>query len=559
MAGREICEVRRIIDPNGREIASIQGKVTDGPLWPRVTVSSSVHDAGRNVAVIEFVWSTKPILLGFGRLALFSSLLGVAAYAAIRRFPLRALEEAWRRMAYMASHDLLTELPDRHALRDHLVQVLASADRRGDRVGVLCLDLDRFKNVNDTLGHAVGDQLLIAVAERLNQQIRSGDVLARLGSDEFAIIQKSANQQPEGSLALAERLIECLTPPPFEIDGRQVSIGVSIGIALAQWESVSSAGELMVNADLALYKAKESGRSTYCFFEPSMNDQVQRRKTLETELETALADGQFEVHYQPQLDLVSNAVVGVEALLRWQHPEHGLLLPGEYIPVAEDSGLIVPIGEWVVRKACEDIAPYDGLAVAVNLSPAQFRDGDLVGRVKAVLAETGLQPERLELEITERVLMADDDETLQALQHLHELGVRFAMDDFGTGYASLSYLGKFPFSKIKIDRSFIGDIEDREEAFAIVRASVSLSRSLGIRATAEGLETMGQLSILRREECHEVQGFLISRPLGKADLDQFLQHDFCPFHCPLLSPEALVPRPPLRLVDRVVPASLVSS
>ena len=383
--------------------------------------------------------------------------------------------------------------------------------RRGMRFAVLCLDLDRFKGVNDTLGHPIGDKLLIAAADRLRSCVREVDTIARLGGDEFAILQ-AYDDHPEHTAALARRICECMARP-FEIDGHQVVVGSSIGIALAP-DDGESPDDLLRNADMALYRAKADGRGIYRFFEPEMDARMQARRMLELDLRKALETNEFRLYYQPLVDMQSNEVSGFEALLRWPHANHGLVSPSDFIPVAEEIGLIVPLGEWVIRQACRDAARWPGdVRVAVNLSPAQFRSDNLVAIVFSALSRSGLKPNRLELEITENALLENSDATLTTLHALRDMGVRIAMDDFGTGYSSLSYLRSFPFDKIKIDGSFVRDLSGKADAAAIVNAVASLSRSLGMATTAEGVETDAQKALVKEAGYTEMQGFLFSEAI----------------------------------------------
>jgi diguanylate cyclase (GGDEF)-like protein/PAS domain S-box-containing protein len=423
------------------------------------------------------------------------------------------------KIAYMARHDALTDLPNRVLFNEQLEQAL---DRitRDRQFAVLCLDVDYFKRVNDTLGHPVGDILLTLVADRLRACIRNGDAIARLGGDEFAIGQVGA-QQPTEATALAARVIEAISAP-YDLDGHQVVIGMSIGIAVTP-DDGTEPGLLLRNADLALYRAKAEGRNVYRFFEPEMDARMQARRALELDLRKAVVNGEFELLYQPVVDIRTEQVRAFEALIRWRHPRRGTILPLEFIPLAEEIGLIVPVGEWVLRQACSEAAAWPGsVNVAVNLSPAQFKSRNLVPTVVSALAASGLSAGRLELEITESVLLQESDATLAMLHQLRGLGVKISMDDFGTGYSSLSYLRKFPFDKIKIDRSFIADMSDRDESLAIVRAIIAMGLSLGIGTTAEGVETREQLERLRKEGCTEAQGFLFSKPTPAADVERLL-------------------------------------
>jgi diguanylate cyclase (GGDEF)-like protein/PAS domain S-box-containing protein len=434
---------------------------------------------------------------------------------------IRERKKAEERIRFMAHHDMLTGLPNRVLFHDRLTQALALAQRNGSTVAVLCLDLDRFKNVNDLLGHGGGDQLLQRVATRLLESVRAHDTVARLSGDEFAIIQTGV-PHPDGAATLAERLVASVGMP-FELDDQQTMIGTSIGIALYPGDG-DTGEELIRAADTALYRAKEAGRHTFRFFEASMDLLLQERSQLERDLRQALAtQRELEVHYQPLIDCDAQEVMGFEALVRWNHPQRGPISPVEFIPLAEDCGLILPLGNWVLGTACRDAVRWpENMRVAVNLSPAQFRHADLAGEVLATLQQTGLAADRLELEITEGVLIADTDRTLATLNTLKQAGIHISLDDFGTGYSSLSYLQRFPFDKIKIDRSFVWEMENNPDSMAIVRAVIALGHSLRITVTAEGVETENQLALLQNENCDQVQGYLLGRPVPSKDLASLL-------------------------------------
>ncbi len=429
---------------------------------------------------------------------------------------LRERKQAEERLRHMAHHDLLTQLPNRALFNDRLDQALAQAERDGGAVAVLCLDLDRFKAVNDLLGHHGGDALLQQVAQRLLRAANDQDTVARFSGDEFVVLQTRI-AQPAGAEAAAKRMVAALGAP-FDLDGQPVLIGTSIGIAL--YPQDARAGEdLLRNADTALYRAKADGRGTYRFFEAEMDARLQERRRLERDLQQALLGNQLAVHFQPLGDCSTQAIVGFEALVRWNHPERGQVAPSDFIPMAEETGLIVPLGEWVLREACREAVRWpDSIRVAVNLSPVQFRHADLAERVIAILKDTGLPPERLELEVTEGVLIDDSARALSTLKALKQAGIRISLDDFGTGYSSLSYLQSFPFDKIKIDRSFIGNMPTNEDSRSIVRAIIALARSLRITVTAEGVETEEQLRLLRSEDCNQVQGYLLGRPAPAGDV-----------------------------------------
>jgi diguanylate cyclase (GGDEF)-like protein/PAS domain S-box-containing protein len=416
---------------------------------------------------------------------------------------------AERRIAHMARHDALTDLPNRVLFRERLADALADT-HRGAKLAVLYLDLDRFKGVNDTLGHPVGDELLKVVAGRLRYCIRETDTVARVGGDEFAIIQTGI-QEPLDTAVLARRVGEAVRAP-YELAGHAVVVDTSIGIAIAPGDGCEPDG-LLKAADMALYGAKADGRGTYRFFEPAMDMRMKERRELEIALRHALATGQFDLHYQPQVNLEDCRITGCEALLRWHHPERGMIPPTEFIPVAEEIGLIVPLGEWVLRKACVDAMSWpEDVKVAVNLSAIQITHQHISSVVVNALAASGLPAARLEIEITETVLLHNTEKTMATLHRLRELGVHISMDDFGTGYSSLSYLRKFPFDKIKIDRSFISGLPHNNESSAIVRAVAGLAKSLNMTATAEGVETAQQLEQVRLLGCVEMQGYLFSPP-----------------------------------------------
>ncbi len=430
----------------------------------------------------------------------------------------RRLIEA--KIAHMAHHDVLTNLPNRVLFREKIEEGFARVSR-GEMMAVFCLDLDHFKTVNDTLGHSMGDAVLREVTSRLLGCIREVDTVARLGGDEFAIIQVAVEDTQDAS-ALAQRIVDTLAAP-LVIEAHQVPIGTSLGIAIAPNDGMEP-DELLQKADFALYRAKAAGRGNFRFFEPEMDKEMRRRRTLEFDLHAALSAGQFELYYQPLVNLKSGQISAFEALLRWRHPERGLLGPDEFIPLAEETGLIVPIGEWVVHEACREATKWPkNVNVAVNLSPAQFRSRNLVQTIALALSNSGLRPGRLDLEITESVLLHDNQTALAMLRQIKALGVQISMDDFGTGYSSLSYLRSFPFDKIKIDRSFIRDLTKSDDCVAIVRAVTSLGSSLGMATIAEGVETSEQLERLRLEGCGEIQGFLISPPRSAADLAPLLE------------------------------------
>jgi diguanylate cyclase (GGDEF)-like protein/PAS domain S-box-containing protein len=429
-------------------------------------------------------------------------------------------QAAQEQISHMARHDALTNLPNRTLFREQLEQALRLA-KRSDQLAVFCLDLDHFKDINDSLGHPIGDALLKEVARRLGECAGENDTVARLGGDEFAIVQFCNDCDPSAVAALASHVVEKIAAP-YDIGGHQLVVGVSVGISLAP-EDGKNPDELLKNADLALYRAKADGRGTYRFFEAGMDARAQARRLLELDLRVALQRDEFEVHYQPVRDVATDQVVLFEALVRWNHAQRGLIAPINFIPLAEETGLIVQLGDWVLRRACMDAAGWSRkVGVAVNLSPVQFKNPNLVSSVTAALQASGLPADRLELEITESVLLQNSDGTLGILHELRAMGVKISLDDFGTGYSSLSYLRSFPFDKIKIDRSFVKELTTRDDSMAIIRAVTGLGKSLGIATTAEGVETSAQLELLRREGCTQVQGYLFSKPRPAAEVEGML-------------------------------------
>ncbi len=418
-------------------------------------------------------------------------------------------------IARIARHDALTDLPNRLLFGEKMVAGLARVAEKKTSMAVLCFDLDNFKAVNDSLGHPFGDKLLQELAKRLCVTVGNDDTIARLGGDEFAILHPIVSGQDAENLA--RRLISA-TSTPFSIDGQEIYSSICVGIAVAP-EHGTTADQLMKCADLALYRAKAEGRNTWRLFDPEMDVQIQARRALEVDLHRALAAGEFHLVYQPLINLATSDIVGMEALVRWKHPERGVISPAEFIPIAEETGLIVPLGEWVLRQACAEARKWPAtIKLAVNLSPVQFRSRTLVSVVINALAAARLSAARLELEITEAALMQNDDSLVTMLHQLRELGVRIAMDDFGTGYSSLSYLRRFPFDRIKIDQSFIADADSNADSAVIVRTIAALGEALGIETTAEGIETVEQLKLVQRAGCTEGQGYLIGRPNSAAEI-----------------------------------------
>jgi diguanylate cyclase (GGDEF)-like protein len=426
---------------------------------------------------------------------------------------------AERRIRHLAHHDGLTDLPNRALFHERLREELAGI-APNQQLAVLYIDIDEFKSVNDTLGHQVGDELLKSVAASLCHQANPNEFIARLGGDEFAIMQTAVRNQAE-TIGLVTRIFEAIRTP-FECLGHQVTTDASVGVAVAPRHG-KDLDQILKNADLAMYAAKSAGRRTWRFFEPTMDAWVKARRVLEMDMRQALLDGAFEVHYQPCVSLEDNRITGCEALARWRHPERGMISPAEFIPLAEETGLINELGEWVLNTACQDAMTWpEEFKLAVNVSPVQFKSGTLTLKIAAALAASRLPARRLELEITEAVLIRDDDAALAVLHQLRALGVRIALDDFGTGYSSLSYLKRFPFDKIKIDRCFVNDIATQGGS-SIVQAVVNIAAARDIVTLAEGVETSQQRELLHALGCTEMQGFLFSRPVPAADILRLLQ------------------------------------
>jgi diguanylate cyclase (GGDEF)-like protein len=430
--------------------------------------------------------------------------------------------QAEQRISWLAHHDSLTEVPNRFHFNEQLAIALQALPP-GEGLALHWIDLDRFKVVNDELGHAVGDALLKNIGGRLQAAVRRPDFVGRLGGDEFAIVQANVTNRQQ-AIAFAERLLRLLNQP-HQLMGHSVDMGASIGIALAP-EHGTNAEDLLKKADLALYSAKSAGRGTYVLFNPHQSYEKQARRRLEADLKSALPEHQLELYYQPIRDAKTHQIKSCEALMRWHHPQLGLIPPGDFIPLAEESGLILSMGEWALQQACAEAVTWPTpIGVTVNLSAVQFRGSDVYKTVEAALAKSGLEPSRLELEITESVLMHDDADTLATLHKLREKDIRIALDDFGTAFASLGYLRSFPFDTIKIDRSFARDLPERRDCTAIIRSVASLAHALNMRSVAEGIETQEQLAIVTDMGCDEVQGYYFNRPIPAAELANVLaQH-----------------------------------
>jgi diguanylate cyclase (GGDEF)-like protein len=484
---------------------------------------------GLHVRFADGLGATLALLAGLlAVLAGAGTALGVWLGMALRRPRTRehdALRAAEEKVHHLVRHDALTGLPNRGVFLERLSMALLGS-RRGDRMtAVLCLDVADFKAVNDTLGYAAGDLLLRHMSARLLASLRETDTLARMGPDEFAIIQADIDA-PAGAARLCERLLKLMTEP-FDLFGQATYVRANIGVALCPTDA-HGPEELLKQAGLALTRAKGDGGQTFRFFEGAMDSELRQRKALEQDLHHALQRDELELYYQPQIDLATRTMVGVEALLRWHHPKHGLIPPDRFIPLAEDSGLILPIGAWVLERACSQARAWQcaGLPqfrMSVNLSPVQFRDPDLALVVRGALERSGLAPDRLELEITERTLMEDTETNLAILRDLKQLGVKISIDDFGVGHSSLGYLRRFTFDEIKLDRSFVAALEHDPGAAAIVRATLSLGHSLGLDAVAEGVESAGQLAMLDAEGCRLAQGYYFSPPVHVEEINAMVR------------------------------------
>ena len=513
-AGAPDC-IKALIEPRQGEASGVEGAMID-EAWARHRAELArkkpfqgmrLRLRGAHGAVHHLEISGRPLL---GRGGEFLGYRGAG-----REVSDKVVAKA--RAEQLSRQDPLTGLPNRAELEARLDQAIELASGGGERAVLLRIDLDRFRLVNAALGSTVGDQLLVACADRMRVAVGEDGIVARVAGDEFAIV-KSGIGAPESAESLARSLVEKLAEP-FDLEGEKVVATASVGLVLVPDDGTEAAG-LLGQAELALFRAKREGGRSVARVEPGMAEALKERTELERDLRYALAEGQFELHYQPQILAGTQTAVGVEALLRWRHPERGLLLPADFLPVAEESGLIVPLGEWILRTACVQTAAWPDVRVSVNLSPGQFRRRDLVSQVRRVLEETGLDPKRLELEITEAALLASPAAAFETLDRLKELGIAVAMDDFGTAYSSPRYLQRV--GKIKIDRSFVAALEKREDARAAVRAIVGLGKSFGVAVCAEGVETEKQYELLSEEGCAELQGFYLSRPLEADEITSLL-------------------------------------
>jgi diguanylate cyclase (GGDEF)-like protein len=460
--------------------------------------------------------------LWFAAILVFFAALFAALVVYHSRRVARVLAESEARAQQLAGQDLLSGLPNRALFNQYLDAEIGRTARTGSAFALFYLDLDRFKEINDSFGHEAGDRLIKSATQRVGAILRGGDRLARLGGDEFAILQTEV-RNPRDCEKLAKRILQEMTQP-FDLGEQKVFVGMSIGIALHPHDAKDSQG-LMRRADLALYRAKNEGRNRFCFFEQRMGEELRMRKTVEDELRAAIERDELIAQYQPIVSADGGKLVGAEALVRWRHPVHGLISPERFVGVAEDSGLILPLGEWMLRRACADARRWPDLYIAVNVSPIQFRHSGFAAAVERVLKETDMEPSRLELELTEGVIVKDADQAENAIIELRAKGVRLALDDFGIGYSSLIYLRRFAFDKIKIDKSFLQSMEMTGESAIILHSIVHLGRALGLTVTAEGIENEEQQRFLQALGCHELQGFLFSQPLDADELTRLVKND----------------------------------
>jgi diguanylate cyclase (GGDEF)-like protein len=491
-----------------------------------VIVLATFSRAYSDFARMDFPWKTylPGTMIGDRILILLltcTALLSITMALKSRQI-VRSLVESEAHAKKMARHDLLSGLPNRFLFNELINTEIARCSRKNTQFALFYLDLDRFKETNDTFGHDAGDRLLKAVTERITKVLRCGDPLARIGGDEFAILQTQV-RDPRDCVMLANRILDAMAAP-FDLGEQQVFAGVSIGIALYP-QNANERQALMRLADFALYRAKHEGRNRFAFFEAKMGEQLRLRKTVEDELQAAITDSELRLLYQPIVSTEDQKMVGVEALVRWHHPTQGLLSPDSFIALAEERGLILPLGEWVLRKACTDALRWPSLRIAINVSPVQFRHKDFVASIERILEETGIEPQRLELELTEGVIVTDADLAEKSIMDLRATGIKMALDDFGTGYSSLIYLRRFAFDKIKIDRSFLLSLEPTGEGAIIVESIVHLGRALGLTVTAEGIETEEQVDFLKKIGCDELQGYYFSVPVSSEEINTRLMEE----------------------------------
>ncbi|WP_181700106.1 putative bifunctional diguanylate cyclase/phosphodiesterase [Chthonobacter albigriseus] len=511
----------RILRPDGTPV--VDEPSVQPLLWPVITAKAGFL---RDLGVMEISGTLRPVLLETLKVALGSAFLALLLFYLVRELPIRLLNRAMARANFLARHDVLTGLGNRALFIEQLEIVLGSQRTSQRPAAVFFVDIDHFKAVNDTHGHTAGDCLLRAFADRLKGAVRAGDTVARLGGDEFAVISTQLGD-PGEAMPIAQRLLAITateTDPPLPYAER---LGISIGVCVIKADSGLTPAAILKNADVALYQAKATGRGRACLFSAELDGQIRARRSLEEDLQTAVREGQFKLAFQPQVDLRTRRIIGAEALLRWDRPGHGSVSPAEFVPVAESTGIICDIDRWALEEACRVAAQLPGdISIAVNVSPMQFRRDDFVPGVIAALYRSGLPAHRLELEITEGMMLKDGPETFATLDLLNEMGVRVAVDDFGVGYSSLGYLSRFEFDRIKIDRMFVMKVDSDPSALAVVKAVIGLSQALGFKLIAEGIETHAQAATLIRLGCVEGQGFLYGRPMPAADLADLLASPF---------------------------------
>ncbi|MBK1648387.1 putative bifunctional diguanylate cyclase/phosphodiesterase [Rhabdochromatium marinum] len=511
-----------VLDADGA-IVAMHGEDDQELGLSTIVARHSIFDSGRKVGTLVLRRSVSQLVNNTVLVFLVSLGCGLGLFYFLRVVPIRALTETARQVTFLATHDDLTGLPRRHLLESRLSEAIVTARQTGGLVGVMMIDLDKFKDINDGYGHHIGDAALRALAERMMAGRSRKDVLARISGDEFCLVLPALESRTY-AIGVAEALLESVARP-IVAGGHKLHIGTSIGVAVFPQDGATG-DELMVNAGVALSKVKSGGRGTYRLFDQTMREHEEFRRMIERDMHIALENVQFVMHYQPQIDLTSGKLVGVEALVRWRHPERGFIGPAEFISVAEESGLIGPLGEWILARSCQDAAQWSGIKVSVNISPVQFREPALAAKVSRILSETTLPPRLLDLEVTEGVLISDTEKVLDIVLLLKTFGIGLSLDDFGTGFSSLRYLQKFPFDKLKIDSSFVRGINSDMKDAAIIRAAISMGRTMGLRINAEGFETEDQMDQLSAMGCDEVQGYFYSRPVPAKDIPALIDTDF---------------------------------
>ncbi|MCW2306445.1 putative bifunctional diguanylate cyclase/phosphodiesterase [Rhodobium gokarnense] len=514
--------VARVLDADGKTVA-VHGANDRELGFNTIVAHQSIFDSGRDVGTLILRRSIAALVNNTALVFLVCLGCGLALFYFLRVVPIRALTDTARQVTFLATHDELTGLPKRRMLASSLAEAIATARQTDGLVAVMMIDLDKFKDINDGYGHHVGDAALCAVAERMSVGRGRKGILARISGDEFCLVLPAIASR-NYAIGVAEALLESVARPIL-VEGHKLHINTSVGIAVFPQDGVTG-DELMVNADAALCQVKSGGRGAYRLFDQAMREHQAMRRLIERDMHVALEEGQFVMHYQPQIDLASGKLVGVEALVRWRHPERGFISPMDFISVAEETGQIGPLGEWILTRSCQDAAQWGGIKVSVNISPVQFREPAFAAKVSRILSETELFPWLLDLEVTEGVLISDTEKVLDIVLLLKKLGIGLSLDDFGTGYSSLRYLQKFPFDKLKIDRSFVRDINSDLKDAAIIRAAISMGRTMGLRINAEGVETEDQMVQLSAMGCNEVQGFFYSRAVPAEDIPALIDTDF---------------------------------